>query len=208
MKRKQGFVWCMIVILVVTVLGAVGFAQGMRGENGAGFGKTPDQVSAPEAEQKADGRAAQGAKEPGPPEIDTLTQASGDYHYEAASLSGDELWSAIAEFRAATIVSTINRDHSPNASFVIPGFVEEGVLAFGLAENQTAENLMERDWAVITVLVHDPEIESPYEAVKYRGARIVVERISDEAEIERLMESHGGRPGTIFVRVAGVLPMG
>lgn len=207
-RRKQIVTRCIIAVILITLVGAVGFAQSRRGEGGAGFGKTPDEVTMPEAEQKADGRAAQGAKEPGPPEIDTLTHASGNYYYEAASLSGEELWSAIAEFRAATIVSTINRDHSPNASFVIPGYVEEEVLSFGLADNQTAENLLDRDWAVITVLVHDPEIESPYEAVKYRGARIVVERISDEAEINRLMESYGGRPGTIFVRVVEVLPMG
>jgi len=128
-------------------VGVVGFAQGNKDGAGVGYGKTTVELSRLEAEQKADGRAAQGAK-------------------------------------------------------------EEGILSFGLADNQTAENLMERDWAVITVLVHDPTIESPYEATKYRGARIVVERISDLAEIERLQETYGGYPGAIYVRVVEVLPMG
>lgn len=208
MKWKRVFTWCLLVIMIVTIVGVVGFAQGNKGGAGAGYGKTPDAVLTPESEQKEDGRAAQGMKEPGPPEIDTISHASGNYYYEAESLTGEELWSAIAEFRAATVVSTINRDHSPNSSFVIPGFVEEGILSFGLADNQTADNLMERDWAVITVLVHDPTIESPYEATKYRGARVVVERISDAVEIERLNARPGAYPGSIYVRVVKVLPMG
>ena len=208
MKRNQIFTWSLLLILIVTVVGVVGFAQGNKGDAGAGYGKTPTEISTPETEQKADGRAAQGTKEPGPPEIDTLSGASGNYYYEHQSLTGEELWSALANFEAATVVSTINRDHSPNASFVIPGFVEEGILSFGLADNQTADNLMERDWAVITVLVHDSTIESPHEATKYRGARLVVERISDVVEIERLKEIYDGYPGSIYVRVVKVLPMG
>lgn len=207
-KRKQIFTWCLLIVMIVTLVGVVGFAQSNKGGAGAGYGKTPAELSTPETEQKADGRAAQGAKEPGPPEIDTISHASGAYYYEHQSLTGEELWSAIGNFEAATVVSTINRDHSPNSSFVIPGFVEEGILSFGLADNQTADNLMERDWAVITVLVHDPTIESPYEATKYRGARLVVERISDLAEIERLQETYEGYPGSIYVRVVKILPMG
>lgn len=207
LKQRKLVTWSAVILIGMLIVGAVGFAQGMRGE-GAGYGKTPGQEALPEAEKKADGRAAQGEKEPGPPEVDTVTQASGNYYYEHQSLNGEDLWTAIREHSAAIVVSTTNRDHSPNSSYVVPGFVEEGVLAFGLAPNQTKENLLERDWAVITVLMYDETIEADYETSKYRGARIIVERISDEAEIERLQESYGGRPGTIFVRVVEVLPMG
>lgn len=208
MKRNRkwmGLAFIMAVLLLVAA--ASGFAQGKKGETSGGYGKTPDDAAVEET-KKADGRVIQGEKEPGPPPIDTLAHASGSYYYETDSLTDEELWSAIAEFRAATVVATVNRDHSPNSAFVIPGYVEEGVLVFGLAENQTAKNLMERDWAVITVLVPYPEKETPYEGTKYKGARVVVERISDEAEIQRLMETYDGYPSSIYMRVVDVLPMG
>jgi hypothetical protein len=210
LQQRKMMTWLAAILVGLLIVGVVGFAQGNQGENGAGYGKTPDEP-AEEVEEhyKEDGRAAQGLKDPGPPEIDTIAAASGNYYYESRTLTDEEVYAAIASFGAATVVSTVNRDHSPNASFVIPGFVEEGVLSFGLADNQTAENLRERDWAVITVLVSDPTIESPYEATKFRGARVVVEQITDQEEIDRLNEiAQPAYPGIIYVRVVEILPIG
>ena len=77
---------------------------------------------------------------------------------------------------------------------------------FGLADNQTKVNLIERKLAVIVAYKYSPEEEDRLK--RNIGARLVVEYIDDADEVARLMEKTGARPGTMFVRILEIMPLG
>ena len=140
------------------------------------------------------------------PSIDSISSASVTNYYQKSSLEGEALFDALRDRRGAIVVSTTNSDGSPNAGIVIPGVVDENTLMFGLAENQTKVNLIARKYAVITTYIYKPDAQDKLE--RNRGARIIVSYISDQAEIDRLIQQTGAREGTIFVKVEKVLPLG
>lgn len=149
---------------------------------------------------------AQPATEVPAPSIDSISQASVSNYYGDSSLTGEDLVNTVNAREAAITVATTNADGTPNLATVIPMFVEEDVLVFGLAENQTKLNLMERNLGVVSAYVYNPQAEEKLE--RNIGARMVIERITDEAEIKELMEAHELSEGSILVRVVEVLPLG
>ena len=137
---------------------------------------------------------------------DAVSAASKQNYYTGSSLTGNELLEALKNRELAISVATVNGDGTPNAAVVIPGVVDSEILMFGLADNQTKINFVERKLAVITAYKYDPTAES--KAERNVGARIVVEYIDDEAEIEDLMARTGAGTGTMFVRILKILPIG
>jgi hypothetical protein len=150
-------------------------------------------------------QAAEGEQAP-EPSVDSISQASVSNYYGDSSLTGQALVDVINNRQAAITVATTNADGTPNLATVIPAFVGEDVIVFGLAENQTKVNLMERKLGVISAYIYDPAAEEKLD--RNRGARLVIERISDESEIKELMEANDLAEGSILVRVVEVLPLG
>jgi hypothetical protein len=116
------------------------------------------------------------------------------------------LFTALKARKAAVSVATTNADGTPNAAVVIPGVVDEKTLMFGLADNQTKVNLKERGYAVITAYIYTPDAQDKFQ--RNIGARLVVKYISDPAAIQTLMELTKAAPGTIFVQIEKILPLG
>lgn len=140
------------------------------------------------------------------PSVDSISSASVTNYYQESSLKGEALFDALRERRCAIVVSTTNVDGSPNGAVVIPGVANESTLMFGMAENQTKVNLIERKYAVITAYIYNPD--APEKLKRNVGARIIVSYIADPAEIKRLLKETGAREGTIFVKIEEVLPLG
>ena len=140
------------------------------------------------------------------PSVDSISQASVANYYGDSSLSGQALIDVINNREAAITVATTNADGTPNLATAIPAFVSDDVIVFGLAENQTKLNLMERNLGVISAYLYNPTAEEKLD--RNRGARMVIQRITDEAEIKELMETNDLSEGSILVRVVKVLPLG
>lgn len=137
---------------------------------------------------------------------DAISAASKQNYYTGSSLTGEELFNALQNRELAISVATVNPDNTPNAAVVIPSVVDSETLMFGLADNQTRMNLLERKLAVITAYKYNPTAESKTE--RNIGARILVEYIDNEDEVATLMEKSGAKEGTLFVRILKVLPIG
>ncbi len=137
---------------------------------------------------------------------DAISAASVQNYYVESSLTGPALFEALTKRTVAFSVATSNADGTPNAAVVIPGVVDENTLMFGLADNQTKVNLIERKLAVIVAYKYSPEEEDRLK--RNIGARLVVEYIDDADEVARLMEKTGARPGTMFVRILEIMPLG
>lgn len=137
---------------------------------------------------------------------DAISSASKQNYYTGSSLTGDALFEALNKRELAISVATVNPDNTPNAAVVVPSVVDSETLMFGLADNQTKLNLLERKLAVITAYKYTPTAES--KADRNIGARIVVEYIDNEDEIAALMEKSGASEGTFFVRIIKILPIG
>lgn len=138
--------------------------------------------------------------------VDAQASASVTYYYESSSLKGDALLNAIKERKCAISVATVNADGSPNAAVVIPGLADEETLMFGLANNQTKVNFIERKQAVVTAYIYSPTATS--KADRNIGARLEVEYISDEAKIKELTAKTNAAAGTMFVKIIKILPLG
>lgn len=141
---------------------------------------------------------------------DAVSAASTVQYYAKSSLQGEALWTALEARLCAIAVATVNADGSPNAAVVIPGVTaDRGYLIFGLAPNQTLGNFTERKLAVVVAYVYDPKATDKLE--RNRGARIVVEYVSDPATVKRLAEANkdrGASEKSVFMRVVRVLPLG
>lgn len=139
-------------------------------------------------------------------EIDALSSASTKNYFEKDSLTGEKLFEELKKHQGAISVATVNADGSPNAAVVIPGVVNETTLRFGLADNQTKKNLLERKYAVITYYKYT--IGEDGKMKERSGARIVVKAIEEDAAITKLQKETKARAGTIFVKIMKILPFG
>jgi hypothetical protein len=141
---------------------------------------------------------------------DSVSAASKAYSYAASSLSGEELWKVLAARQAAVSLATVNADGTPNAAVVIPGVTKDrSALMFGIAPNQTLENLKSRKLGVLTAYLYTPSATEKLE--RNKGARIVLELITDAALIEKLVlenKDGGASATTLFMRIVRVLPIG
>lgn len=142
--------------------------------------------------------------------IDSISAASKAFYYAKSSLTGEDLWKAIEQRAGAVVVSTANEDGTPNAAVIIPGITKDrSALIFGIAPNQTLENLKARHVAVITIYIYTPTATDKFE--RNKGARIIAELITDKAEIERLAaenKDRGASPQSTFLKIVKILPLG
>ncbi|MBL8966670.1 MAG: hypothetical protein JNG85_06645 [Spirochaetaceae bacterium] len=141
---------------------------------------------------------------------DAISKASTTQYYAKSSLQGDELWKALETMQCAISVATVNADGTPNAAVVIPGVTKDrSALVFGLAPNQTIENFKARKFAVVTAYIYNPTATEKLD--RNKGARIVVEYISDPAEIKRQIEDNKNPRITeksTFMKIVRVMPLG
>ncbi len=142
--------------------------------------------------------------------VDSVSKASTVQYYAKSSLEGEALWTALESRRCAISVATVNADGIPNAAVVIPGVAKDRTaLIFGLAPNQTAENFKARKLAVVTAYIYDPSAAEKLD--RNKGARIVVEYISDPELQKRLAEENkdrGASEKSTFMRIVKVIPLG
>lgn len=141
---------------------------------------------------------------------DSISAASRTAYYAKSSLDGEELWKALETRQCAVALATVNGDGSPNLAVVIPGVdIERKALYFGIAPNQTLENLKSRRLAVLSAYIYAPSATDKFE--RNKGARIVLELVSDPEAVAALLDRNKGRgvsPATIFLRIVRVLPIG
>lgn len=142
--------------------------------------------------------------------IDSISAASKAFYYAKSSLTGEDLWKAIEARAGAVVVSTANEDGTPNAAVVIPGISKDRTaLIFGIAPNQTLENLKARHVAVVTIYIYTASAADKFE--RNKGARIIAELITDSAEIARLAtdnKDRGASAGSTFLKIVKILPLG
>jgi hypothetical protein len=141
---------------------------------------------------------------------DSVSAASKANYYAKSSLQGEQLWYAIENRLGAATMATVNADGSPNIATVIPGVVKDrSALMFGIAPNQTSLNLKERKLAALSVYLYTPAATDKFE--RNKGARFVLELITDPALIAKLFEENkdrGASATTTFLRIVRILPIG
>ncbi len=106
-------------------------------------------------------------------------------------------------------IATTNVDGSPNLSVVIPGISQCGnYLVFGMEENRTGVNFVERKLAVVSFYEYNPPKEIDPQnrlATGDRGCRVIVQYPGDEINEE--LNVGRARPA-IFMEIVEVLPLG
>lgn len=142
--------------------------------------------------------------------IDSISAASKAFYYAKSSLTGEDLWKAIEARAGAVVVATANEDGTPNAAVIIPGISKDRTaLIFGIAPNQTLENLKARHVAVVTIYLYTASATDKFE--RNKGARIIAELITDQTEIARLAaenKDRGASAGSTFLKIVKILPLG
>ncbi len=174
MKRKMSFVMALILVVIV-VLAGCNEAQ-----------PAPAEVPTPSAE--------------------TIASASGQFYYEESSYTKEELieYMQAYPYPASVTIATVNEDGSPNISIVIPGISEDGnYFVFGLADNRTAENFIERELAVVAFYEYNPTAED--RADRNRGCRVIIKYPG--AEVNEQLNEGRERPA-LFMEIVEILPIG
>ena len=137
-------------------------------------------------------------------EADAVSSAS-VIDYYGTILTNEELVANISAYNGFFAVATVNPDNTPNIGFFIFSAAEyEGklYLQFGLAENQTRANM--ENGSAVTVMYAPVPTEGPYATV---GARLICQRVTDEALVEKLMEIMPQKSNLIY-EVTLVRPIG
>ena len=135
---------------------------------------------------------------------DAVTSAS-VVDYYGTVLTPAQLVESISAYNGFFAVATVNPDNTPNIGFFIFSAAEyEGklYLQFGLAENQTRANM--ENGSAVTVMYAPVPTEGPYATV---GARLICEKVADEALVEKLMEIMPQKSNLIY-EVTLIRPIG
>lgn len=137
--------------------------------------------------------------------VDAVSSASGIF-YEASSLDREGLLEAIGQADGGCTIATVNVDGSPNLIVSVPGVADETHLVFGWADNVTKDNIERDKQAVIAYYIYDKTGESKQQ--RHRGARVVCGLEEDTAIIQELAEATGAAPGSTFLTIKEILPIG
>ncbi len=149
---------------------------------------------------------------------DAISKASVKNYYPA--LTGQALYDLLKNVRDplkrtfACSMSTVNADGTPNAAVVIPGYADDETVMFGIAPNQTSENLKARKLGVLTIYIRNPtapaDQKDPATGMAYTdyGARLVLRLIEEPAEIKALLEKTKSREGSLFLKIVKIMPLG
>ena len=141
--------------------------------------------------------------------VDTVASASVSDFYAADALEGDALMDAVNSFSGFYLISTVNQDGTPNAGFFVYGCVkyeDRYYLQFGLAENQTHQNLL-RSGQCVAVYAAAPDLSA--EGAKpfaVSGARMWASLVTDETLLAQLNPK--GDASTLFFEIQKVRPLG
>ena len=136
---------------------------------------------------------------------DAVSSASVADFYGAYGMTGDDLMNALNSFSGFYSISTVNEDGSPLVGFFIYGCVkheDKYYLQFGLAENQTRQNLV-RTGEAVAMYAAAPGEEKPYAVA---GARIWAQIVTDEALLAELNTT--GSETVLFFEVTDVRSLG
>jgi hypothetical protein len=182
------------VFLVLIIGAALFFILGSCSKNGAG----PADI----------GTAAAAVKTPFQPAVDSVSAASDTVYFDDNTLTAEELYETIHNLSGGALaVSTVNADGAPNLAYIGPDMIDDDVLMFGLSDNQTRINILERKIAVAGVYLYDPAYEGGLS--DSRGARLVLRLIEDEGLIAELKQRAPDAPDDVlFMRIVKVLPVG
>lgn len=142
------------------------------------------------------------------PDTDSVSAASNTIYFAENTLSVEELYEAVHNLSGGALaVSTVNADGSPNLAYIGPDMVDDDVLMFGLSDNQTRRNIIERKIAVAGVYLYTSDRDGGL--ADSRGARLVLRLIEDEDEISKLKERSPDAPDDVlFMRLVKILPVG
>lgn len=109
----------------------------------------------------------------------------------------------------AVVISTVNPDGTPNAASMQPIIIDnETIAVMSSLGNQTLMNIANRKYAVFTV--YSVNIDSDEMGT---GARLVVEQITDEAELEEKKAAYKEATGkdviglAVMLKIVKVLPL-
>ncbi|MBI9104905.1 MAG: hypothetical protein JEY99_20985 [Spirochaetales bacterium] len=139
--------------------------------------------------------------------VDGVTSASGNYYYEANSYSLKELKEVLSlyPYPAATAVSTVNLDGSPNLAVTIPGFSKQGdYLILGLAENRTRENILRDGRGVIIFYDYTP---GAVKEDRNKGCRVIVRWVGPQLNDELNTRDELEKPA-LYLMIEDLLPLG
>lgn len=137
---------------------------------------------------------------------DAVSSASVADFYGETALAGDDLMNAINSFSGFYIITTTNPDGTPNSGFFIYGCVKHEdtyYLQFGLAENQTRQNLIDNGEALAVYAALPAADANPYPVA---GARMWVQQVTDEDVLAALNEN--AREGTLFFEIVSLRSLG
>lgn len=136
--------------------------------------------------------------------LDGITSAS-VVDYFGTVMTPEELEASINSANGFYAVASVNEDGTPNIGFYIfSAAVKDGklYLQLGLAENQTRKNI--ENGSAIVVMYAPVPAEGPYPTV---GARMICEKVADEALLAELMETMPQKSDLIF-EVTLIRPLG
>ncbi len=131
-------------------------------------------------------------------DIDAVTTASKKFYYAKSSLTGEMLQELINSHHAAFVLSTTNPDNSPNAGFFIPEMPSNSTIKFGLANNQTRQNIERTKKAVLTVYKASPDADRK---TRHQGARLIL-RLDEKKSKNKLTHK------MLIMEIVKVLPLG
>ena len=140
---------------------------------------------------------------------DTVASASVMDYYGDFAITGDDLMNALNSYSGTYLISTVNADGTPHCGYFIYGCVKHDdkyYLQFGLAENQTRENLIATGKCV-AVYAANPDLEAE-DAKPYAmsGARMWGELVTDEALLAELNTT--GSDTVLFFEIVAVRSLG
>lgn len=191
-KMMKKFSVFLVVTAIVAILG--GCSKGAAG--------TPDPAAAsPDSGTAAGGMRLQ-------PDADSVSAASDTVYFDENTLTAEELYETIHNLSGGALaVSTVNADGAPNLAYIGPDMIDDDVLMFGLSDNQTRINILERKIAVAGVYLYEEEYEGGLS--DSRGARLVLRLIEDAGVIAELKQRAPDAPeDVLFMRIVKVLPVG
>ncbi|MDO7976528.1 hypothetical protein [Oceanotoga teriensis] len=138
--------------------------------------------------------------------VDTMTSASGNAYYAEGSYSYNEMKELLESYPYpfSVTVATTNKDGSPNISTVIPGISKDGkYFVFGLANNRTRENFLERELAMVSLYEYNPTAVEKIN--RNRGCRIVLKYVGDK-ENNKLNKKYETK--SLYMEIIKLLPLG
>ncbi len=130
--------------------------------------------------------------------MDAFTGASKKNYYSKTSITGDALQKVINSHEAAFVLSTTNPDNSPHAAVFIPAMASDSEVKFGLAENQTRQNIERTKKAVLTVYRFLPD---ETKKKRHQGARLILELDENKSDQKNTHKM-------IIMKIQHVLPLG